>query len=80
MIILGKNPGLVTSHSNIEGSPGIENEAYLLARVLKQANLGNINIEDPKDQLDEKFDSESTSSSSSIVSKDGIRGESEKMA
>lgn len=81
MIILGKNPGLVSSHSNIEGSPGIEHEEYLLANALKQAELGSITIpaesfeDQPEDRL---FDSESTTSSSSIHSKDNLKEESEK--
>lgn len=79
MILLGKNPGLVTAHSNVGSSPGIEHEEYLLASALKQAKLGNIKIteEDCNDQHD-RIDSESMTSSSSSHSKDTLQGESEK--
>lgn len=80
MILLGKNPGLVTANSNVETSLGIQNEEYLLATALKQAKLGNIEIaeESSNDHLRDRIDSESTTSSSSIHSKDSLKGESEK--
>jgi hypothetical protein len=41
MILLGKNPGIVTKHSNVE-SPTLPNEEFLLSTTLKKIQLGGM--------------------------------------
>lgn len=81
MILLGKNPGLVTIHSNIQDSPGLAEEDYLLASVIKQAKLGNIQIKKDVCEisgLDENIDTQSSTSSSSFSSSTSDKNESER--
>lgn len=71
MILVGKNPGLVTAHSNVQSSPGLEEEEYLTASAIKQARLGNIEIESTQLEsqlIDDNIETGSTTSSSSISS------------
>lgn len=82
MILLGKNPGLVQTHSNVDTSPGIQNDQFLLATAIKHAKLGDINIPEleitalPHDRIE--TDDMSSSSGSSFLSgreeseKDGL--------
>ncbi|KAJ8950612.1 hypothetical protein NQ314_007838 [Rhamnusium bicolor] len=74
MILLGKNPGMVHTHSNVVTSIGTEKEEYLLASAMKQAKIGNITIEKPENILEDVADSSSSSSSTSWdMSKNGLR-------
>ncbi|KAJ8938178.1 hypothetical protein NQ314_011586 [Rhamnusium bicolor] len=41
MILLGKNLGMVHTHSNVVTPIGTEKEEYLLASAMKQAKIGN---------------------------------------
>ncbi|KAJ8945015.1 hypothetical protein NQ314_009337 [Rhamnusium bicolor] len=41
MILLGKNLGMVHTHSNGVTPIGIEKEEYLLASAMKEAKIGN---------------------------------------
>lgn len=80
MILLGKNPGLVSKHSNTGTSPGLQEEEYLLSSILKQASLGHIDIPQENMEIEEAekpiLDTDSTTSSSSNHS--SSKGESEK--
>ncbi|KAJ8938914.1 hypothetical protein NQ314_011290 [Rhamnusium bicolor] len=65
MILLGKNPGMVHTHSNVVTPIGTEKEEYLLASAMKQAKIGNITIEKPENMLEDVADSSPSSSSTS---------------
>lgn len=39
MILLGQNPGIVRTNSNVETSPELEQEEYLLVSALQQAHI-----------------------------------------
>uniref|UniRef100_A0A1Y1JYN8 Transposable element P transposase-like C-terminal domain-containing protein n=1 Tax=Photinus pyralis TaxID=7054 RepID=A0A1Y1JYN8_PHOPY len=39
MILLGKNPGMVQTNANVEISPEIKQDEYLLSSVLKRARI-----------------------------------------
>ncbi|KAJ8966380.1 hypothetical protein NQ314_003556 [Rhamnusium bicolor] len=73
MILLGKNPDMVHTHSNVVTPIGTEKEEYLLASAMKQAKIGNITIEKTENILEDVADSSSslssTSSSMSSVSR-----------
>ncbi|KAB0805345.1 hypothetical protein PPYR_02315 [Photinus pyralis] len=65
MILLGKNPGMVQTHSNVEIPKEMDGE-YLMAAAVKQAQLKNLVVTEPSSteetELNESFSSESTAS------------------
>lgn len=80
MLLLGKNPGIVHCHANVETSPGIEDNYYVLAAALKQAKIGDLKIAavESSKNLNDTMESESTTSSSSISSYLSEKHQSEK--
>lgn len=76
MILLGKNQGIVQSHSNVT-IPSEMNEEYLVASALKQAHINVVNVEKPTDEKDVQEDDSASSSSTfslerGMAEKDGL--------
>ena len=56
MILLGKNPGIVPAHANVEIAKEIENNDYVVADALRRTAISHIAVPDsPAD--DDKTDS-----------------------
>ena len=68
MILLGKNPGIVQTNSNVETSPELEQEEYLLVSALQQAHIETLQLPEPHNIVNIAQSESSASSGSTIMS------------
>jgi hypothetical protein len=68
MILLGKNPGIVQAHANVQSLPGMEEEQYLVTKAFQQAKIGELPVKEPEVLEKEMFDVTSNTSFNSTAS------------
>lgn len=67
MIILGKNPGIVSKQAN---TTDINNEEFMITRTFKQIDLKIYNVKENYEDTESSTDTLSESSFSEIISED----------